>query len=534
MLIVDDEKLLRHGIIHSFDWPSLNIGPVYEARNGDEGYKIYCRVNPDIVITDIRMPIMDGIAFTNAIRQINTNTIIIYITGHSDVEFLKSAIKVGTIDYILKPIEPEELKKALDKAVMLCAERQEQSERIRKMEELINQSRPYYIKECLHSLLVSNHPSSADLLKRLVSWSFPLIPENDFIVAVIALDGYDEELSHGAMERTYFLSSAIMEDRISQLIEPFIPSYIFRHLNGNYICILRYTEEDGHERIRHLLHSVRRAIENESQATVTIAIGTVVNQLVNVSESYAYAILALRQRFLNDGVRLYESGKDNDASIEDRLEVEPEIIRRVRDLILTVNTETLLLEIDHLIEPMKYNVSLEIIQSFCSIFIAGVFLALSEDSIQIEQTSIYATFSSQLYSCTTYDEICILLKALMNDLSAKWKSDSMSNNEKIVHSIKNIVNRNLADSVTIADISKKIFITPAYLCTIFKAETGITINDYITNQRMEKAKTLILSGQYLIYEIAHKVGYQDVKYFSQLFKRKYRLTPSEYQTSYKS
>ena len=113
VLIVDDEPIVRHGIVQALEWKAMGCVVVGEASNGEEGLEFYSRYQPDIIIADIRMPRMDGIEMLRELRSRNAKTNVILLSAYSDFEYVRSALKLGAVDYLLKPFDLEELEKTI-------------------------------------------------------------------------------------------------------------------------------------------------------------------------------------------------------------------------------------------------------------------------------------------------------------------------------------------------------------------------------------------------------------------------------------
>lgn len=113
VLIVDDEPIVRHGIVHGVDWASMGCNVVAEASNGKEGLDVVSKYRPDIIIADIRMPQMDGIEMLGELRKRNCHAHAILLSAYNDFAYVRSALKLGAVDYLLKPFSPEELEKAI-------------------------------------------------------------------------------------------------------------------------------------------------------------------------------------------------------------------------------------------------------------------------------------------------------------------------------------------------------------------------------------------------------------------------------------
>ena len=163
------------------------------------------------------------------------------------------------------------------------------------------------------------------------------------------------------------------------------------------------------------------------------------------------------------------------------------------------------------------------------LFIAGhLIFSMPGDEVSRECIDLLTHCADKLYLCDTITSVHHIMAELMSELRRVLSQCQRDPGARIIVEIKKILDSRLTENVTINDLSKRIFLTPQYICTIFKQRTGMTINEYITKQRIAKARDMLLSGNYKLYEIAPMVGYKDVKYFSRVFKRVTGVTPSDY------
>ena len=153
LLIVEDEKNTREGLRDCVDWASYNIKVVKEASNGLEALSFLLENSADIVLTDVVMPLMDGIELVRQIRQRNITSKIVFVSGYWDMPYLKSAFELDAIDYILKPIKLSELDKVIRKVIKMCEQEREEKERIQKMRNKLEASMPLLREKFIGELL---------------------------------------------------------------------------------------------------------------------------------------------------------------------------------------------------------------------------------------------------------------------------------------------------------------------------------------------------------------------------------------------
>lgn len=186
VLVADDERIIRKAIIHVINWAALGITHVLEARNGREALAEYDRHHPEIIITDIRMPLLDGLALVRAIRERDEGVQIIYITGFSDVSYLRSAVKNAAVDYVLKPVDPEELLAALEKCVSRVREQVRSRSYLSELERYARLSTPLLRQQLLSRVLYGAYPSREIILESAATAGLPLDTEASYQAAVFS------------------------------------------------------------------------------------------------------------------------------------------------------------------------------------------------------------------------------------------------------------------------------------------------------------------------------------------------------------
>ena len=179
-------------------------------------------------------------------------------------------------------------------------------------------------------------------------------------------------------------------------------------------------------------------------------------------------------------------------------------------------------------EASKTFSSIREIHSLCILVCSHIFLNFGKRYLSAEGNSFFLSFISRLESARYTEDFQNLVEAFFQDFFTLFLSQKSTRKQQIVSEVSEYILKNLGASLTIKDISSHIFLAPTYLCAVFKEETGDTINAYITKQKMQYAAQLLSTGDLRVYEVAKKLAYTDVKYFSNLFKRYFGVSPSEY------
>lgn len=523
LLIADDEKIIRHGISHCFDWSKFGIRTVLEAKNGKEALELVREHSPDILLTDIRMPLMDGVALVKEIRRENTAMQVIYITGFSDLEYLQAAVKNAAVDYIMKPVDPAELEAAIQRAVQNCSNRTKTRKQFMELERQALQSRPLLIKQLLFSILHSNYPSKEAVGEKLALLQLPFHVESTFLISVLAVQRskeippkYDDDLF-----------SAGFENIASEILNQQTTGYVFSVGNLEFISVVSMPASESGV-LRDLLKRVQEAVQRYLYAKTFIVMGPAVEGLFSIQESYSYAQAALKQqfRFMPDALISYE---DCPPLANGSYGIQQQ---EISDIILQLRSGNLAqaqARATALISTAAVHMtSAGQLFGFCLLLSTRISVNESKEIITQEEIEFYLEYMENLQACRTTEGLQAEVNRFLSDSSARDFREALPRRSQIVTEIKDFIHKHLEENPTIKEIAAQVFLAPTYICSLFKEETGQTVNAFMIQEKMEKAKFLFCGGALRVYEVSKLLGYQDVKYFSRTFKLFSGLTPSAY------
>ncbi len=393
MLIVDDEYLVRTGIHETIDWSHINVDIVGEAINGKQGLEAALRLKPDLIFTDIRMPIMDGLEMIEKLAEKKYDGAIIIYSGYQDFEYARKALEYGVDTYLLKPFNNDELVKKVREAL----EKLEQKRRKSRIVGQFERNLPILKEKLFLDLLTS--PLNDELLEQLKI--FEIVPPQRGII--IGGEGYGDKVEK------------VKED-LTQMVK-------------NIFSILSEYQNIDH-----------------------------------ISES-SFIILT---------------------SMTD---------------ILTLSEEINKLLFDH---QRKSNIKLSL--QISSVY--GKNLAINE----------------------AYEEIKTLRRnRLFLAVNTVATSEMETHPYKpLVKDIMKLIAEEYGSKLTVKAVADKLYVSESHLMHEFKENVGKTFNECLTEYRIIKAKELLLKGKYRVNEVAVMVGYNDVKYFGQVFKEMVGMTPSQF------
>lgn len=514
LLIADDETLTRQGLVSSIDWKSLGITEIYEADDGIHGLHIARQYKPDIILSDVRMPRMDGIHMAEEIHSFLPDATVIFMSGYSDKEYLKAAIKLKAIDYVEKPLNPEEIYESVKNAAL----RLEQTLRTRKTETL------YSLETSSHLALLFTMPYK-EQAKRIQSLTAELGISSDF----------------GSFYITYIvkLNSANSNPMKMQAFYADFQEFLSRyHLRVFYIR--------SHV-LYHVFHLMGNNMPSEIALSDTekflqeyfcelgdyyISCGEIVSGISRVYQSYMSAVVNMQSSFffmpgtvltpklISDFKKDLSSVPSFDSLVQDYSHVLTEnsadaCERFLRRLYENFSQNSSLLP--NQIKDLYY-------KFFNTLNICRQKQLLTADTLSFGGDE---NIMDALEHCFSYTELHQLLVERTN-LFFQALSDYTPEDATIFKIKEYIARHYMKNNLSIKEISEHVYLSASYVCTYFKAQTGQTLNQYLTKYRMEKAMQLLGDERYQITEISAKVGYHDDNYFSKSFKKFTGLSPSKY------
>lgn len=509
LLIADDEKLTRVGLYESIPWKELHIDEVYLADDGLHGLELVKRHQPEIILSDVRMPRMDGITMAEKIQELYPDTCIIFMSGYSDKEYLKAAIKLKAISYVEKPINHLEVKEAVEEAVKNI----EQIRRSRHSELLQYQEK----SSRLAVYITQDGKSQEEAAQMLAELKLPVSENTYFTTCIVE---FMTPISDMPGQK---LKNALEE--FSRAAELHRHKILYAYKNDFCLLVHFYSGHADYEQ------GFDRCIEILSQTAGAfgdyfIAVGKRVCGIRKVFLSYNSAAAALQRGFFNEKNTVLREGKP-----EKFQAILTDMSPKLREVISSKDREQALKVADCVWQSL-YDCRTMLpgqVKDIYYKYFMQLENALDRNQILPENNvpDVNDTIWGRISKCKTLKELHEIFCRQIEELFDALEEGEHEN--PVIFRIKDFIRKNISnEALSVKDISEYAHLSPSYACTLFKNETGKTLNQYITEFRMELAKQLLEDLRYSINEISSRVGYSDGNYFSKTFKKAMGLTPSEY------
>lgn len=530
-IIVDDEKHVRDAIKLLLPWSDFGITSVLEAQDGVEAIKQIEEHKPQIIFTDMMMPLKSGMELMEWLQTNYPAGKTIVVSGHDDFELLRHVIKFGGVDYILKPIDAEQLYGALGKAVTRI--REEEAERSKQTERNIerNQLRPVYWEKNLSGLITE--PSGYELMADALQEEFGLGRDvRECRVAILSVDTLSAALKLKFDKHTdllFFSLTNIGNEMLAEGLKR--QGMAYRYWNSdNEVVVLFYQELDTAEE---LLVRFQEGILSVLGSTLDIGISLRKPFPAGLSEAYSEARLALRSRnLLTKSKAVYTFAPNppappkllsfTDYAEASKLAVQSGSEEQIRKAVLQWTSAVrglTSITIDQLeLWWHEYN-------AFRNRWLTEMFgegppsFGQNEGSVFILPLNERGNFSIDLWE----QQLVRSLTELSRLLLTRQQQDS-----NVIFEIARYIQHHYHQDITLQEIANHFYLSREYISRKFKLEFHVNISDYISGIRIDKAKLLLLNPHLRIAQVAAMVGYEDEKYFSKVFKKAVGVSPNEY------
>lgn len=533
LILVDDEEEVRQGIIQKIEWEKYGFEIIGEVENGREALDLIEKNIPDVVITDIKMPIMDGLELSSILKENFPVIKIIILTGFDEFKYAKQAINYGVVEYALKPVLPKDMVELLKKLKAQIDEEIAQKEGVKKLREHYTQSLPIMRDKFLTSLITGKLKKS-EIEKKISAYNLNLIGKG-YSVAIVSIDNNSIKNKNYYEDDIELIKFAVMNIS-EEIIKKRSLGELFFHIN-NIVIITKFEEFDKlniYKRTFLALEEIRQSVEKYLKLTVTIGIGNVCHDINQLADSFKASVSALDYRLV--------IGSNKVIFIEDLEPQSADVIvfdeNKEKMLITSIKfgTENEIIDITDLLfkDIGDIKTSFKDYQIYLLEILAAI-VKISK-SLQLDMKDIlglnYNLFV-EMYQFNTIEEVKDWIKGicikLMNYISYKRQD----NCKLLLEKAKDYINNNYSDEdIGINKVSNYLHISPCYLSMIFKKETGETFLNYLVSIRLEVAKDLLRASNLKTFEIAERIGYSDPNYFSYFFKKNFGISPREYRNDF--
>jgi len=527
IFLVEDEIVIRNGIKNSIEWEKEGYRFVGEASDGELAYPMILKERPDILITDIRMPFMDGLELSRLVKQELPDIRILILSGYDEFDYAKEAIRLGVTEYLLKPVSASKLLESLKGVSALIRQEKEERELLKRYAEDMKENTEHE-KRKLFGQLISGTLSTAEAISFGRQYSMNL---SAHVYEIILFKLFSEI---GVREHANSVVDAC--ERLEEMIGKIPYIYIFqRGIDGWAFLLTAEDEGQMEQKTRRLSERIERLMEDYRELEYFGGIGSPVMRLRELPKSYADADHAFSGRFISRRgqiVRVNElKNMQEPGDFEVRAFGEIERTRESVEKFLNNGTQEEIAgftkaylkempEDNFKSLMMRHYIVMDVyivIMSFCER------LGISDDDFQAEN------FKAAIQKIHTADEMQEYMRQFLSRALELRDMVSGRRYSDIIEAAKErIESTYMSEEISLNTIAAGVGMSPSYFSSIFSREMGKTFVEYLTQIRMEKAKELLMCSAMKTSEIGYEVGYKDPHYFSYLFKKTQGCSPKDY------
>ena len=495
VLIAEDTSLIRRGIISMIRWEQYNCILAGEAENGKDAIKLLETLAPDIILLDVKMPYVDGMKVLDYITEKHIPVKVIIVSGYSNFEYVKHALRTNTIDYILKPIHAEELNQAIAKAV----------EQLNCSDGRANISREVMQKQRLIGLIEENiYSTFGDVFTSLPLPSY-------FWVASI---------------KNKYNDYAFFKDRIKILISSSTFALFHEHPNRMDIIFHSASAEDYTSAIE-LMHRVYRLADTLIKNLLYIGISDLHASDYIVAKAYyeSHKALCNKMLFPQQNILLFENFKHKNFSLEDVFQSEIPLL----DFLLAGNSTDAISLCQKVIGHHlgRSDITLD---EFCMLLTEFYCILSKTSSEYVSELQQEISSMHNLENLLNYDSTRLLIENLYRHCSniAAESVSSRTDIESSISAIQKYIEQHFSEQINLKILENLFHLNGSYISVTFKKITGTGINKYIRKLRMDYAIKLLSTTDFKMSDICEKSGFTNYVHFSKEFKKHTGFSPSEY------
>lgn len=532
VFLVEDEMVIRRGIKNSIDWEKEGYIFCGEASDGELAYPMIIKEKPDILITDIRMPFMDGLELCKLVKKELPNIKILILSGYDEFDYAKEAIRLGVTEYLLKPISSGKLLEALNGVSESIRREKEDKDLVHKYMEEMRENTEHE-KQKFFEQMIAGNLSMADALETGKKYEMNL-SAGMYNLLLFRFTLGEENRKSGELlgEAEYAI------EKLTERLE-----YVFefqRGVEGWAFLLMADNEEQMSERVKELSKDLEEIMKNYSTIAYFGGIGQPVARLRELEESFREAERALAARFtmeLNRIISVEDIRMAQNVDTLDDIEItsfgEIEKTRTMLEKFLNNGAED---EIDEFVdvyinELPEENLKSVLMRQYIIMDAYIVMMSFCEkiEGIEGEMQAQSEELKNSMKTIQTLEEIKNYIRMLLKKIIGVRDTISGRRYSDIIEIAKDQIRKTyMSDEISLNTIAAEVGMSPSYFSSIFSKEMGKTFVEYLTEIRMDRAKELLMCSSMKTSEIGYEVGYKDPHYFSYIFKKTQNCTSKEF------
>ncbi len=518
VIIVDDELFVRKGLRGLIDWSGNGYAVIDEADNGDDALDIIRKERPDLVITDIRMPGMDGIELIQAASELAPDTEFVIISGYNDFRYAQQAMRFGVMDYVLKPIDEEDIIQALSKLRIKLTDKKKRQEASRleggekQIEALIRgELKEEGLRDWARPWLAAGASS----------YSYALVEMN------VAPPWSREEM----------MPKKVQKEKIREAIRAEAPAFgtpvIYEHRKSYGFVVPDLYGKENQKDLRHFLQGVLGRIQNGDGVEPRIYAGHSVPSLEQLQASYGSAKETVAYKFLKPEDQVLLHADIAGTSLHYKY-LSHEAQRKLTEAMERNDKEAIRGAIGSIIDEFQRErfspeaIKTAIVQ--CVLETGRLIRELQGDEKELRHMEVVISWHDHNI---TLNQLRAMLEAFSIEAAEMIGGLTRSSALGVISKVKQYMDEHFHENINLKSISAQFYMNAAYLGQLFKKTYDVYFNEYLLQLRIEEAKRLLRQSDLRVYEIASRVGFNKPDYFVTQFEKLENMPPTEYRNRWK-
>lgn len=513
VLLVDDEVFVRKGLIGLMDWASMQYEICGEAENGQQAFTMIKELNPDLVIVDIRMPVLDGLALIKQVNEeLQQKPLFIIVSGYHDFTYAQQAIRYNVHDYILKPVDEKELEATLRKLASALS--------LRKLASLTGEKQ---LSESVIDTLINTSCSEQDARQLAQAIDMDVLGEYVYVIAEFHRSKDERGTAWTAIDVSIALSELSDKSKVE------IPTYSHNQSQiGMLLNMERLQFSTFHRNHREKYHALQLLISNGLKVDVTLFIGDTVVHIRELAHSYKTAKDAIMYKYAEEAQLVIQASDVRGTPLY-YFDVEANIY----DTLLEQIEENAELGYKATIDQLFQQFSAQrfapsaVANSITRSVIGIINIIRQMDGNENDLALLQRILNWQKHYNRLQDLQLVFVQFVSE--AALYIAERRSEQSKGgIEKIKKYIDHHYTENINLKSIAATFFMNPVYLGQLFRKTYGVYFNEYLLRLRVEDAKKILRQTDLRMYEVAERVGFQNADYFVSQFEKLEKLTPTDY------
>lgn len=544
VLIVEDHRLTLDYLVNDIPWSEHEVEVVGSAYNGQKALDFIAENQVDLVITDIRMPVMNGLELLRELKKTEPRIKSIILTAHDDFSYAKEAIRYGVSDFVLKPINDEKLLDVVHSIRDKVYHEKEVERDYESLKQDIEESLPLLRREFFRKLIEGYYEDEHEI-RSAASLFHIEFPYSHVAVHMYCIDDFHQNMMKLPLKQREFLMLSLqkrLEDNLLQSYQGFSvieDDRIVAFYSFAEAAIKKTTGVPSGELPQSLLDNIadfQLHIKRKYNLTLSAGLSTIKKGLISFSACYQEASRAINRRFFIGKGSLIDSATD--VTDMEKYYIPVSFQKNIVDATVSGNKDELEMELERLFHFIKHNPDLQImcVKDYIHNVIFQTLVLLKEAGL-ITMDTVRSTMNSAAgikKTETLEDLFSPLFQNLLSDLSRIVNERISAKDDFPIKKAMHYIGIHFAEPLTVEKVAGVVRLNPSYFSHLFGKITGTSFCTYLLDVRMKKALELIKNPGTSIKEIAYSTGFKDPKYFSKLFKEHTGESPSEYRSGVSS